>query len=76
MSKSKKFRIYKRSESIVFRKTKEAFGGLSNMAPGFPIKIGEIEIGTSEALYQACRFPHSEDIQRMIIEQIGGKNYQ
>jgi len=69
MSKSKKFRIYKRSESIVFRKTKEAFGGLSNMAPGFPIKIGEIEIGTSEALYQACRFPHSEDIQRMIIEQ-------
>lgn len=59
-------RIYKVGESCVFRKTKELFGGLSNMASGFPIKINGINILTSEALYQACRFPHMQDVQKKI----------
>jgi ribA/ribD-fused uncharacterized protein len=60
-------RIYKYSDSCVFRKTKELFGGLSNMASGFPIKINGTKILTSEALYQACRFPHLPEIQSKII---------
>ena len=60
-------RIYNYSEVCVFRKTKEVFGGLSNMAAGFPIKINGKHILTSEALYQACRFPHLPDVQQKII---------
>lgn len=62
-------RIYDRTDSIVFLKTKEAFGGLSNMAGGFPLCVNGIPIRTSEALYQACRFPHLPEVQRLIIEQ-------
>lgn len=60
---------YNRTDCIVFKKTKEAFGGLSNMAGGFPIKINDINILTSEALYQACRFPRIPDVQELIITQ-------
>lgn len=62
-------RIYDRADSVVFLKTKEAFGGLSNMAGGFPLCVNGIHIRTSEALYQACRFPHLPEVQRLIIEQ-------
>lgn len=62
-------RRYDRQCSVVFLKTKEAFGGLSNMASGFPLEVNGIHILTSEALYQACRFPHMPDIQRLIIDQ-------
>ena len=62
-------RSYDRHDSVVFRKTKEKFGGLSNMAPGFPLRVNGIAILTSEALYQACRFPHLPDIQRLVISQ-------
>jgi ribA/ribD-fused uncharacterized protein len=62
-------RTYKRTESIVFRKTNERFGGLSNMAGGYPVSINGVEIRTVEALYQACRFPSLPDVQRAIIEQ-------
>jgi type I restriction enzyme, S subunit len=62
-------RTYERHACITFRKTSERFGGLSNMAPGFPLRVNGVLIRTSEALYQACRFPHRPDIQRLIIEQ-------
>lgn len=62
-------RTYKRAEAAIFSKTKEAFGGLSNMAAGFPIRINGVRILTSEALYQACRFPHLQKVQRVIIGQ-------
>ncbi len=60
---------YIASMCCVFRKTKEAFGGLSNMAGGFPLEVNRIEIRTSEALYQACRFPQLPDIQKEIIRR-------
>ena len=69
MSGSKEIRTYVRSECAVFRKTAEAFGGLSNMAPGFPVRVNGVRILTVEALYQACRFPHQPEVQRKIIEQ-------
>ena len=62
-------RKYDRSSSVVFRKTRETFGGLSNMAGGFPLMVSGVRIRTSEALYQACRFPHLPDVQRLIIAQ-------
>jgi len=62
-------REYERETSVVFRKTAERFGGLSNMAPGFPLVVNGIHIRTSEALYQACRFPHLPDVQRLVIGQ-------
>jgi ribA/ribD-fused uncharacterized protein len=60
---------FDREDCIVFFKTKEAFGGLSNMAAGFPLQINGVNILTSEALYQACRFPHRPEIQAEIIDQ-------
>lgn len=63
-------RTYSRKDSVVFRKTDEPFGGLSNMAGGYPIQVNGVRILTSEALYQACRFPHLPDVQKLIISQI------
>ena len=37
------------------------------MAPGFPLIVNGVRIRTSEALYQACRFPKRPDVQRQII---------
>lgn len=62
-------RIYHAEHVVRFRKTGEAFGGLSNMAPGFPLQVGSIWVRTSEALYQACRFPHIPELQRMIVAE-------
>jgi type I restriction enzyme S subunit len=63
-------RTYSRKDSVVFRKTDEPFGGLSNMAGGYPIHVNGVRILTSEALYQVCRFPHLPDVQKLIIGQV------
>lgn len=39
------------------------------MSPGYPLEINRIKIRTSEALYQACRFPHNIEVQRLIISE-------
>lgn len=39
------------------------------MAPGYPISLPNIRIRTSEALYQACRFPHLPQVQHMILNE-------
>jgi len=69
MPRTVEFREYRVDTAAVFRKTNEQFGGLSNMAPGFPLKVNGHSIRTSEALYQACRFPHMPEVQQMVIEQ-------
>ncbi len=66
---SEQIRTYDVNACIAFRKTSEAFGGLSNMAPGYKIDIYGIQFLTSEALYQACRFPNHPEIQQQIIKQ-------
>lgn len=60
---------WRRAESAVFCKVADEHGGLSNMAGGFPIQINGVDIRTSEALYQAMRFPDLPDVQKLIIEQ-------
>jgi type I restriction enzyme S subunit len=62
-------RTYDRASSVVFLKTDAPFGGLSNMAGGFPLHVQGTRIYTSEALYQACRFPHLPEVQQLIIGQ-------
>lgn len=62
-------KTYNKNNCIVFKGTHEAFGGLSNMAAGFPLRINSVDIKTSEALYQACRFPLKHDVQEIIIKE-------
>lgn len=69
MSQASQVRTYDPAASVVFLKTNERFGGLSNMAPGFPLRVNGVSIRTSEALYQACRFPHLPEVQRKIIDE-------
>ena len=69
MVNEKQMRSYDAENCIAFRKTNEIFGGLSNMAPGFPIEISGTKILTAEALYQACRFPGYPALQHDIIAQ-------
>lgn len=71
-SSSGHVRRYSREGSVVFRKTREEWGGLSNMASGYPILIGEVVVPSSEALYQALRFPHMPEVQERIISQNSG----
>ncbi len=61
-------REYQRDDCAVFCKTDEDYGGLSNMAAGYPITVNNVRILTSEALYQACRFPHLPEVQREIVD--------
>jgi ribA/ribD-fused uncharacterized protein len=60
---------YRKTECAVFRKTAELWGEFSNMAAGFPLAVNGVRILTSEALYQACRFPHLPEVQRVILDQ-------
>ncbi len=62
-------RIYQRDECITFRKTTEPFGGLSNMAPGYQVRVNGILLRTVEALYQSCRFPHIPSLQDLIVSE-------
>lgn len=67
--KNSGIREYNSANSAVFLKTKERYGALSNMAGGFPLRVNGVDIRTSEALYQACRFPHLPNIQGKIIAE-------
>lgn len=62
-------RTYNQSESIVFRKTKDDYGGLSNMASGFELYVNEVIVPSVEHLYQAMRYSSYPDIQKEIIKQ-------
>lgn len=68
-SDHKELRTYQREECVVFHTTRERFGGLSNMAAGFPLHVNDVHFRTSETLYQVCRFPHRPDVQQYIINE-------
>jgi ribA/ribD-fused uncharacterized protein len=56
-------------DAVTFFKVSEEFGGLSNMSGAYPLRVNGNRVGSSEALYQACRFPHQPDWQKEIIGQ-------
>jgi ribA/ribD-fused uncharacterized protein len=60
---------YSRVGSVVFSKTKERYGGFSNMCGGYPLKVNGVEFRTSESLYQSCRYPDHPEVQRYVIDQ-------
>lgn len=64
----KNIRTYSIQDSCIFKKNREAFGDLSNMAP-FKINVNNVVVKTSEALYQACKFTDYPDIQLKIIDE-------
>jgi type I restriction enzyme, S subunit len=68
MTRSLELQTYCARSCVSFRKTKEEFGGLSNMAAGFPLVVADTPVRTSEALYQACRFPSLPAVQKVIID--------
>ena len=53
---------------VVFWRVGEEFGGLSNMANDYPLLIAGVSVKSTEALYQACRYPHQPDWQREILD--------
>jgi ribA/ribD-fused uncharacterized protein len=60
---------YSRVGSVVFSKTKDRFGGLSNMCGGYPLRVNGVEFRTSESLYQSCRYPDYPEVQRYVVGQ-------
>ena len=68
-NKNLKKSTYSIKGSCIIYKTKEEFGGLSNMAGGFPLIINNIQIRNTETLFQICRYPHSPKIQQEILDQ-------
>lgn len=60
-------RTFVRSECAVFLRARDSFGGLSNMSGSDYLYVNNISIRSSEALYQACRFPHDPALQRLIM---------
>lgn len=62
-------RTYNINNVVAFRKTTEAFGGLSNMCAGYSLNINGIIIKSAEHLYQAMRFPVNPEIQAEILEE-------
>jgi ribA/ribD-fused uncharacterized protein len=62
-------RVWLREGNVVFRKTREKWGGMSNMCAGYPLRIAGITMRTSEALYQALKYPNYPRIQTNILTQ-------
>jgi len=52
---------------VIYR-VADRWGGLSNMHNDFPLVLGKLRIKSSEALYQACRFPHQPTWQQEILD--------
>jgi type I restriction enzyme S subunit len=63
-----KNRTYFPEETIVFQKNNEPYGEFSNMAK-FPLTVNGVNIRTTEALYQACKYPYNPEAQQAIIDQ-------
>lgn len=61
---------YSKKDSCWFQKVDTEWGGFSNMKGIiYPLLVNKRKILTSEALYQACRFPDFPEIQEEIIKQ-------
>lgn len=58
---------YDINKVVYFHKTREEYGELSNFAFNFPITVNGNRFETSEALYQACKFPNNPEVQLDII---------
>lgn len=55
-------------DALVVCRVADEFGGFSNMSNSFPVRVAGVRVGSSEALYQACRYPGQPEWQREILE--------
>ena len=60
---------YVKNEVVSFLKTDGGFGGLSNMAGGYPLLVNGLHVRSSEHLYQALKFPDHPSVQLEILEK-------
>jgi ribA/ribD-fused uncharacterized protein len=63
---------YNPSDVCAFRKVDEQFGAFSNMSNAFKVRVNGMLIFNTEALYQACRYPHLIEVQKEILNQKSG----
>ena len=61
---------FDRHSAVVFRATKDKWGGLSNMAAGYPLLINGHLFRTSEALYQALRYADDKSEDGELIQEL------
>ena len=61
--------FYRREETAAFMDPAGEFGELSNRAPGYPIRVNGIDFLTTEALFQALKYPADENFQRLLAAQ-------
>ena len=66
--RNSQLRRYNPEGAAVFRIVRERWGGLSNFG-AYPLEVNGVAIPTSEALYQACRFPQDPSLQELVISQ-------
>lgn len=60
--------FYRIKDEFMCRGRLLPIGGLANMSGEFPLRVGGERVRSSEALYQACRFPHRPEWQREILD--------
>lgn len=63
---------YQANEVAAFMRSREAYGDLSNMTGGMPIRVNGIRFQSSEGLYQALKFPNHPELQQRIGDAPGG----
>ena len=62
-------RVYLKDQACGFRYTRAAWGAFSNFQPlPVPIVAGPWSFASSEAVYQACKFPAHPGVQKRIAE--------
>lgn len=62
-------RTYNTCDAVTFSKVKGRYGIYSNMADNMSLFVNDVNIPSSEALYQACKFPLFPSIQHEILSQ-------
>lgn len=62
-------RIYEKANVVSFFKTDEKYGKLSNMKGKFELCVNNMHFTSSEAIYQALKFPENTGIQKMIAAE-------
>jgi ribA/ribD-fused uncharacterized protein len=68
MTREFNIKTYVAEDVTSFKKVGDEYGIFSNMSP-YPVIVNDVRIRTSEALYQACRFPLNSEVQKNVIEQ-------
>jgi len=61
------FRHYHADDVAAFHRVRDPYGMFSNMAAGYPLRVGGIQATSSEAAYQALRFPDLPEFQAEIL---------